>query len=339
MSETELLPVLCAAQLPRADVARSWLVEQLWGLESVGILAGHPKSGKSWLGLDLALSVASGSPCLGRYQVPQAAPVLIYLAEDTLPQVRQRLEVTARHRGLGLEDLALYAIAATQLRLDCAQDRTRLENTIRRHQPALLLLDPLVRLHQLDENDARFVAGLLSFLRKLQREHRLAVRLVHQARKNGGAAGLALRGSSDLWAWGDSNLYLRRSQQQLTLTVEHRSAASMEPIALSLVANDPERVHLEVTGAPRSQGAETETALALRLHETLRGGPLTRTQLRAALGIKNERLGVLLGQAEQAGTIRHGLQGWILRTQGQAAKATGRRSGCRDEAYRSLFPL
>ena len=48
--------------------------------------------------------------------------------------------------------------------------------------------------------------------------------------RNGAAharAGQALRGSSEFHAWGDSNLYLRRVGEQLTLTVEHRAAASI----------------------------------------------------------------------------------------------------------------
>ena len=228
--------------------------------------------------------------------------MLIYLAEDALSQVRQRLEVTARHRGLGLEDLALYAITASHLRLDQDSDRAKLENTVRRLKPALLLLDPLVRLHQLDENDARSVAALLSYLRTLQREQQVAVLLVHHARKNGGAAGLALRGSSDLWAWGDSNLYLKRSEGSVTLTVEHRSAAAMAPVSVSLVADDPQRVHLEVQGAARPACPSPSENLPERLCEALRGGALTRTQLRARLGIKNERLGTLLAQEAQAGT-------------------------------------
>ncbi len=47
-------------------------------------------------------------------------------------------------------------------------------------------------------------------------------------------AGQALRGSSEFHAWGDSNLYLRRVGEQLTLTVEHRAAASITGITLAL---------------------------------------------------------------------------------------------------------
>jgi hypothetical protein len=47
-------------------------------------------------------------------------------------------------------------------------------------------------------------------------------------------AGQALRGSSELHAWGDSNLYLRRDGDELTLTVEHRAAAAMPTVTLEL---------------------------------------------------------------------------------------------------------
>jgi hypothetical protein len=44
-----------------------WLVHSLWPAGAVGMLGGSPKSCKTWLGLDLALSVASGTDCLGSF--------------------------------------------------------------------------------------------------------------------------------------------------------------------------------------------------------------------------------------------------------------------------------
>ena len=46
--------------------------------------------------------------------------------------------------------------------------------------------------------------------------------------------GQALRGSSELHGWGDSNLYLRRKGSQLTLSTEHRAAPSRDHIPLQL---------------------------------------------------------------------------------------------------------
>src|ERR1022692_632471 len=91
-------------------------------------------------------------------------------------------------------------------------------------RPTLLVLDPFVRLHRVDENVSAEVAPLLDFLRTLQRRYQTAVVLVHHARKGAAhlRAGQALRGSSELHAWGDSNLYLRRTgdSDQLALAIE-----------------------------------------------------------------------------------------------------------------------
>ena len=191
----------------------------------------RPKCSKTWLGLDLALSVATGTACLGRYAVPAPGPVLVYLAEDALPIVRQRVEGMARHRGLTLEQVEIHVITAPTLRLDHDAHRRQLQETAQRLRPRLLLLDPLVRLHGIDENNASEVAGLLAYIRTLQREFDLSVMLVHHTRKHasGVAAGQALRGSGDLHAFGDSNLYLRRSKDRLLLSSEHRARRLPRP--------------------------------------------------------------------------------------------------------------
>ena len=104
---------------------------------SVGVIGGAPKCAKTWLGLDLALSVATGTACLGRYAVPRPGPVLIYLAEDALTVVRERVEGMARHRGLELAGVDIHVITAPSLRLDREPHRQRLLETARRLRPRL----------------------------------------------------------------------------------------------------------------------------------------------------------------------------------------------------------
>lgn len=191
------LPVVRVAEIPSQDCPQRWLVEPLWGASSVGLIGGAPKCSKTWLGLDLALSVATGTACLGRYRVPEPGPVLVYLAEDALPIVRQRVEGMARHRGLELKQVEIHVITAPTLRLDQPRHREQLFQTAQRLRPRLLLLDPLVRLHGIDENNASEVAELLAYIRTLQRQLDLSVILVHHTRKNGAAgnaAGQAHRG-------------------------------------------------------------------------------------------------------------------------------------------------
>jgi hypothetical protein len=59
--------------------------------EGLGLLAGKPKLGKSWLLLNLALAIACGGVALGKIQVEQGE--VLYLAlEDTRRRVKSRLQ-------------------------------------------------------------------------------------------------------------------------------------------------------------------------------------------------------------------------------------------------------
>jgi hypothetical protein len=297
-------------EIPDEDPGSRWLVEGLWGGRSVGVIGGAPKSAKTWLGLDLALSVATGTACLGQYAVPEPGPVLVYLAEDALPVVRQRVAGMARHRGIDLAGIEMHVITAPVLRLDRDPDRTRLWETTRRLRPRLLVLDPLVRLHGIDENHAGEVAQLLAYFRGLQRQLDVAVLLVHHPRKSaaGGAAGQGLRGSGDIHAFGDSNLYLRRAQEHLVLSTEHRAAPASPPVQLALVTTAAETTHLEVIAEPQDG---KRRGLEQRVLELLAPGEaLTRAKLREALAVQNERLGEALAALERAGRLCRGPAGW-----------------------------
>jgi len=302
----DALPVARIAELRVAERSRRWLIDGLWSRAAVGIIGGAPKSHKSWLALDLAVSVASGTPCLGAFDVLETGPALLYMAEDDAATVRARVAGICRSRGLELDALDAHLITAPSLRLDREADRCALRALVAERSPRVLLLDPFVRLHRLDENDAGHISGLLAYLRELQREHDLAVVVVHHTRKNGaaGAAGHNLRGSGDFHAWVDSSLYLRKKQGQLWLAVEHRAAAAIDPVALHLIGDDDTGdLHLELCDA---EDERAERHLPAEVVSALAAQPRTRTDLRAHLGVRNERLGLALTQLQGDGRIeRH----------------------------------
>ncbi len=313
VSTDQPLPVVRVGEISSEDDAQRWLVDGLWGARSVGVIGGAPKCAKTWLGLDMALSVATGTACLGKYAVPEPGPVLVYLAEDALLVVRDRIEGMARHRGLDLARVEIHVITVPVLRLDRDRDRARLWETAKRLRPRLLLLDPLVRLHGIDENHAGEVAELLAYFRSLQRQLDLSVLLVHHTRKNaagGVAAGQGLRGSSDIHAFGDSNLYLRRTQEHLVLSSEHRAAPASAPVNLELVATNAKTTHLEVIG-DFQDGNGKQRSLEERVLDLLaQGAVLTRAKLRDSLAVKNERLGEALELLERSGRLCRTRAGW-----------------------------
>jgi RecA-family ATPase len=311
------LPVVPAHRLAERAEEQRWLVADLWSEQAVGIIGGEPKCCKSFLALDLAVAVAAGRPCLRRFAVPNPGRVLLYAAEDALHIVRRRLDGICAAAAVELADLDVQVITAPSLRLDLEADQAKLDQTIARLKPRMLVLDPFVRLHRIDENVSGEVAPLLAYLRDLQRRHRLAVILVHHARKGAGAmrAGQALRGSSEFHAWGDSNLYLRRdADDRITLAVEHRAAPAMPALTLDLVQRaDALALQVVERQSPAQPTVEPNTLddrIAAALAEA--GQPQPFADLRASCRVRAATLYERIAAMTTAGRIIKSPEGYRL---------------------------
>ncbi len=300
-----LLPVEPAHRLAVRAEERRWLITGLWSEEAVGIVGGEPKCCKSFLALDMAVSVAAGTPCLRRFPVTRPGRVLLYAAEDALHVVRRRLEGICAAAGVPLVDLDVQVITAPTVRLDLEADRASLDETVAKLKPRLLILDPFVRLHRIDENASGEVAPLLAYLREIQRRHGVAVAVVHHAKKGGGRvrAGQALRGSSEFHAWGDSNLYLCRQGDDLALTVEHRAAPSVPAVALEL-AQRGDALALEVVQRV-AKDEPPPTSVDERITRALAeaGRPIPLAELRAACRVRTATLCDRLAELTARGTL------------------------------------
>lgn len=319
-------PFACirAHELVDCPAEQCWDIQDLWAASGVGVLGGLAKSAKSWLALDMAISMASGTPCLGRLAVVRPGPALLYAAEDPLRVVRGRLAGLAAQRGLDLPLVPVHVITEPIIRLDRPQDRERLRRTLVEVRPRILILDPLVRVYgSVDENSAAEVSALLGYLRALQREFDTSVVVVHHARKAQGAvheAGEALRGSGDFFAWSDTLLYMRRIKEGLLLTRTHRSAPSGDPLTLRLVQTAGAPTHLEVhgTGHPGDRPGVDQRILHFL---TRCSNPVSTEEIRQVLSLRKERVVEALRDLLRAGRVRRQGRHWCL--VGQADPAWG----------------
>ena len=205
-------------------------------------------------------------------------------------------------------------------RYELISGERRLRAAVKHLQPRLLVLDPLVRIARLDENSAADVSQLLGHLRAMQRDFDLAVLLVHHARKSRAQnPGQALRGSSDISAWSDTNLYLSRKNQHLTLQVEHRFAAPPPPLQLQL-STDP-AVHLSILNYLSPIASETndpnqnldplqqQLLQLLSLHR-----PLTSVALRSLLHRRKQLVVAALNRLQELNLVERTPEGWRLPT-------------------------
>lgn len=306
-----------------------WLVEGMWTAQGVGIVGGTPKTGKTWLALDIALSVASGTDALGHFPVSDPGPVLLYPAEDGPGAIRGRIEGLARARGVQIQTLPLHVITADSLRLDDDEDRVKLEQLLEALSPRLLVLDPLVRLHAGDENHTGHIAQLLGYLRRLQRRFSLAIMITHHVAKQRGSSvqpGQALRGSSDLHAWGDSNAYLQKQKNgSVLLTLEHRAAPAPDPLLITLISQPGGGARFEigevttdeeVPRATAARGTPQTLLLEDRVLALLRNAaePISQVVIRKRLRVRNATLTEVLRALVDAGLIQSlgRMGGWRL---------------------------
>lgn len=76
------------------------LVDELWPEGGLGFIGAAPKKGKTWVGLDLAISVATGTSFLGAFDVPTAQPVILLALEGHKAAIRGRIGALTRGRKL-----------------------------------------------------------------------------------------------------------------------------------------------------------------------------------------------------------------------------------------------
>ena len=202
-------------------------------------LCGVPKRGKSFLALQLALSVCQGIPFLG-FPVVKPGPVL-YLQFDTPPEMWQERLIKLRDAGQAIPDNLYTPHPSTMPRrvniLDGGHLRA-LHDMITTTLPALVIVDVLRSIHHLSENESEHMQQVVSRLSTLCQGRALLI--VHHTSKPNLAPGageqspsLAGRGSSYLGGEMDANWLLRgRHEGKGVLAIEARFAAPCEEISL-----------------------------------------------------------------------------------------------------------
>lgn len=192
------------------------LVEGFLPAQAVVFTAGAPKSMKSLLTTELAFSVASGKPFLGRWQSGAPRRALIVQQESSMAAYQGRLRSAARRYG---ECDNLFVISNQHFDLMDEGSVEKLENELRRLRPTLTVLDPLASLHSGDENSAKDMGLLVRTLRRLRDQYGTTIIVVHHANKSSGhvatqRGGMRMRGSSALYASSEATISMERTEDE-----------------------------------------------------------------------------------------------------------------------------
>ena len=203
------------------------------------ILGGQPKTGKSLVSMNIALALAKGEKWLD-FDIPEPRRVLVLQAENSYYNMRRRLkqmaDTTIPRGTLTISDPA-------SLKINDYKQFSQLEHMVEEHQPEVLILDPLVYFHSVDENDNAAMGMVMEQMRTLANNNNMAIIIVHHAKKMGvseNTGGANLRGASSVFGAVDTSIILSRDvnletdEVSYSLDFELRNGENPERMYLSL---------------------------------------------------------------------------------------------------------
>jgi hypothetical protein len=119
-----------------------YLIPGILAAGQVGGIYGGFKTLKTSIAADLMISLASGTPFLGRFPVPQPGKVLFLSGESGLTALRSIARRICAERGLSLESLDNFVISPDLPRLDHGTDMMALDELVEREKPICVVIDP-----------------------------------------------------------------------------------------------------------------------------------------------------------------------------------------------------
>lgn len=213
-----------------------WIVEGLIPSEGITILSATPGSFKTWLMLDIALSVTQGHRLFGRYNT-QVTGVLIIDEESGARMLNERFKQLRAPRGLPIAYFSRAGYKVSQDYIDSLISVCLTRNI------SLVIFDSLVRLHTGDENTSKDMAGLFDLFKQLV-DNSISVLIAHHNRKsmpgNYNPSG-DMRGSSDILAAVDCHLAINRQKNSDYIEVhqtKNRYMRESRPFKLRFVEQD-----------------------------------------------------------------------------------------------------
>lgn len=242
-----------------------WLVRDVLTAGAVGFIAGQPKSFKSWVALDLALSVASGQSFLGHFPIENPGPVLYVQEEDSGPMVKRRLnKIWPGKLGdklkLGPDGTIEWLPAQENKELPPINGyigngftisdpgwQVWLDETLVAGNDGepyrLLVFDPLMMMAgEVEENRAQQMTEyVFKPLKQLARKHAVAIQVVHHMKKGDprtpARGGQLLLGSVANHAWAEDSMYFRIGKGGSIVCEQESKQAPVPGFTISHIRN------------------------------------------------------------------------------------------------------
>lgn len=160
-----------------------WLWEKWIPLGMISLLGAMPGAGKSFVALDLAKRITSGTTWPNDYPHGFEGRNVIYVDAEVVPQL-----INERATQWEMDTTRLYLMLPQEkLFIDFSDQRDRdyLADMAYYLNPALIVIDSLSSISLKGENNVEDVRGILGYLNQLAQDNVCGLLLIHHLRKRG----------------------------------------------------------------------------------------------------------------------------------------------------------
>lgn len=303
-----------------SDAVTNWTIDEWLPEGAVTFLVAPPGTYKTWLLLDLALSIATGANFLGKYKVNTPGPVIVVQQEDHKSGIASRLGKIwhsrfpmRRPKQLGDEfdmpdnRVPIWVHETRSLRLDSAESIAALGEQVAKLRPRAVLIDPLYSTLSTDDYMASAAEQMLA-LKTLRDEYNTSFVIAHHTRKKQDEGRLGAWGSQFLNAFIETGWQIRRAEdsgEMITVLRHHKVSSPLPAITLDWVINDNS---YEVKVA----GVEEMSDISQAILTALTTKPHTIQELAEIIKTHRSTISRRLNAMQKDGLVMKDGQNWTL---------------------------
>lgn len=295
-------------RMSRKLIPPGWLIEGFWPMGSHGIVAGPPKSYKSILIMEMAISIASGTSLFDTFPVHHQGPVLYIQNENPDWSIDDRIKKMLSYKGIEtiveakeidgkiefIEAPIPFFSVDYNMNLNNDTDKEWLEKTVKEYKPLMVILDSLyMMMSGVDENSMKDVAPMMNWLlHSIAKPNNCAVVVLHHWNKNSkGSRDTRMLGSQAFRAWVDSQINAQTEEkEEHTVTFYRefpRSYGTLPPIKVQFNMGEPGNDYYKpIILADEIQVKTHSSDIRAAILERLEQGPQTLTSLSKGLDKK-----------------------------------------------------
>lgn len=303
----------------------SWLVQDWLPDKSITFLVSPPESYKTWILLDLAVSISAGVPFLGSYAVNQTGPTLIIQQEDSHSGLTDRLALIVEQKlGMNPEldgdtwkvpsmpDIPIFIHPSRMLRFDNKKVIEELEKQIEIIKPKVIMIDPLYSTTAGVDNYMADLANQMMVLKTWRDKYGCSFVIAHHSKKNLDPDSTAREdswGSQFLNAFLEAGWQVRRNPKlapnEVVVRRHSKVMGNQSPISLTFDISTvyPMKYHVTARSYEMAPAGEARQPAQANLLDMIQAGPMTQADMCTKTGKGRSTISRQIRQLEAAGLV------------------------------------